>query len=198
MLDLASSTAASPAMSASGECLAVGRLYSRTLTVPLRGPELWRKRPVTGVPCRIKSCRLGRPYLALALQHRQNLIHDAILLGLLCGEELVPLDVPADLILVLAGVRGKHLLHRGAHPQDLIGLDLQVAGLAVAALDGGLVDQDATWRSRPMRSCGCAPRWRRCLPRTPARTRIRSAGTSSGTSSSPQRRPRSMASWMRF
>src|SRR6202042_279608 len=86
--------------------------------------------------------RLRRPYLDPALDGRQNLIYQPVLLGLLGREELIALDVPAYLVLVLPGVRRNHPLHRGAHPEDLPGLNLQVTGLTVAAFDGRLVDQD--------------------------------------------------------
>src|ERR1700683_1744961 len=75
---------------------------------------------------RLQSIRLGRPYLGLALEGRQNLIYQPVLLGFFGREELVPLDVAADLILFLAGVQGDDPLHRGPHPEDLPGLNLQV------------------------------------------------------------------------
>ena len=40
------------------------------------------------------------------------------------------------------GVLGQHLLHLAAHPQDLVGLDLQVGDLTAAGLAVRLVDQD--------------------------------------------------------
>ena len=46
----------------------------------------------------------------------------------------------------LAGVVGQHLLHQRPDPQDLARLDLDVGGLAVAALGGRLVDQDPAVR----------------------------------------------------
>src|SRR5580704_12137542 len=85
---------------------------------------------------------LRRPYLGAALEGRQNIIHDSVVFRLVRVEEPVPLDVTADLVRLLPGVLGDDLLHRAAHPQDLPGLDLQVAGLPVAALQGRLVQQD--------------------------------------------------------
>ena len=49
---------------------------------------------------------------------------------------------------VLAAVVGDHLLEQLAHPQDLVGLDLDVGGLAEGALGVGLVDQDPAVRQR--------------------------------------------------
>src|ERR1051326_3110000 len=93
-----------------------------------------------GAPWAAESSWLGRPYLGLALEGRQNLIYQPVLLGLFSGEELVPLHIASYLILVLAGVHGNNPLHSGAHPEDLAGLNLQVTGLTVAALHRGLVD----------------------------------------------------------
>src|SRR5262249_32406986 len=72
-----------------------------------------------GAPWAAESSWLGRPYLGLALQGRQNLIYQPVLLGLFSGEELVPLHIASYLILVLAGVHGNNPLHSGAHPEDL-------------------------------------------------------------------------------
>src|SRR5262249_10724101 len=112
------------------------------------------KPPVTGAadargtqPGVLRYC-LGRPYLGAALQVRQNVVHEAVLLCFFGGEELVPLDIAADLLLVPAAVPGDDALHRTAHPQDLPGLDLQVTGLPVAAFGGRLVQQDAGVRQR--------------------------------------------------
>src|SRR6201987_3098087 len=100
------------------------------------------RRAAKGIQPGILRYCLRRPYLDTALQGRENVVHEAILLGLFCREELVPLDIAADLLLVPAAVPGDDALHRTAHPQDLPGLDLQVAGLPVAALGGRLVQQD--------------------------------------------------------
>src|SRR5689334_12894005 len=101
------------------------------------------RRPQKGLEGAYSGYCLTRPYLGTALQVRENVVHEAILLGLFGREELVPLDIAADLLLVPAAVPGDDALHRTAHPQDLPGLDLQVTGLPVAALGGRLVQQDA-------------------------------------------------------
>src|SRR5580693_969928 len=106
------------------------------------GPPTARAGPGADHP-EDESSWLGRPYLGLALQARQNLVDETVLFGLLGGEEFIPLDVEPDLLLGPAGVLGHDLLHGAPHPEDLPGLDLQVAGLPVAALGGGLVQQDA-------------------------------------------------------
>src|ERR1700677_4513885 len=75
---------------------------------------------------RTASVRLGRHYLdrllRAALDHGQHLIDDAVLLGILGGEELVALDVVPDRLFFLAGVPGQDDLHRGPHAQNLAGL----------------------------------------------------------------------------
>src|SRR5690242_14758008 len=76
------------------------------------------------------------------LQGRQHLVDEAVLLGTVRAQELVALDVAADLLFGLARVPGQDGLHGLAHPVDLVGLDLHVARLTVAALGGRLVDQD--------------------------------------------------------
>src|SRR6266568_5945813 len=89
-----------------------------------------------------RTCVLRRDYIGLALQHREYVINQPVLFRFVSRQELVALDVPADLLLVAAGVLGQDGFHGLPHPLDLPGLDLQVTGLAVAALDGRLVDQD--------------------------------------------------------
>src|SRR6185436_12291745 len=74
------------------------------------------------------------------LEHR---VDQAVLDGRLRGEDLVALDVAADLFDGLAGVVADHLLEQLAHAQDLVRLDLDVGGLAERALGVGLVDEDA-------------------------------------------------------
>src|SRR5262245_31844246 len=98
--------------------------------------------------------RLGRHYLGSALlAARDDVIDQTVRLGLLRGEEAVTLDVAAYLLDLLPAVPGQDLLHLFPDPQDLVGLDLDVAGLTVAALGGGLVDQDAG-----VRQCGALAR----------------------------------------
>src|SRR5437764_13160052 len=91
---------------------------------------------------------LRRPYLGAALNGRQYIFHDSVVFRLVRVEEPVALDVPADLVGILAGVPGDHVLHRGPHPQDFPGLNLQVTGLPEAALHGRLVQHDARVRQR--------------------------------------------------
>src|ERR1700760_2537474 len=77
-----------------------------------------------------------------ALERGQHLVDDAVLLGRGRAQELVPLDVAPDFLGRPPGVGGQDRLHRPAHPVDLVGLDLHVRRLSVAALGGRLVDQD--------------------------------------------------------
>src|SRR3954447_19864735 len=71
-----------------------------------------------------------------------DLVDQAVLHRVGRGEDLVALDVLADLLLRPAGVPGQHRLEERAHPQDLPRLDLDVGALATA-LAIGLVDEDA-------------------------------------------------------
>src|SRR5690349_20894744 len=81
--------------------------------------------------------------LEVALAGRGDLVDEAVLLGLLGGQDLVALDVVADLLGRAAGVLGPGLLEPGAHALHLVGLDLDVGRLAThATLEGRLVDQD--------------------------------------------------------
>src|SRR2546421_9025599 len=111
----------------------------------LLGPDGHHQTPSTAREGRAEFSRLGRYYLGSALtaplDHGQDLVDDAIFLGLFGGEELVPLDVAADLLLILAGVPGQDDLHGLAHPQDLPGPDLHVAGLAGNAFRSRLGDE---------------------------------------------------------
>src|SRR5690606_40786719 len=65
---------------------------------------------------------------------RQHVIDDAVLLGLLGRENLVPLDVAGDLLDAAASVLREDRLQLVADPHDLVGHDLDVAGLAVRPL----------------------------------------------------------------
>src|SRR4051795_43734 len=71
-----------------------------------------------------------------------DLVDDPVLLGFLGGQDLVALDVEADLLRGLAAVLGQRRLQQLAHAGDLRRLDLQVRHLAVDALGGRLVDED--------------------------------------------------------
>src|SRR3954469_14260400 len=68
-----------------------------------------------------------------------DLVDDPVLLGLLGREDLVPVDVLADLLSGLGGVPRQDVLHLRAHALDLRRVDLQVGHLATG-LTGGLVD----------------------------------------------------------
>src|SRR4051794_2947703 len=94
-------------------------------------------------PCRI-SDPCGQRVQLPALD---DLVDDAVGLGLVGGEDLVALDVGADLLDRLAGVAGQDLLHLAAHPLDLRGVDLQVGHLT-AGLARGLVDEHPGVRQR--------------------------------------------------
>src|SRR4051795_5758366 len=69
-----------------------------------------------------------------------DLVDDAVGLRLRSREDLVALDVGADLVEGLAGVPGQDLLHLRPHPLDLGGVDLQVGDLPTG-LARRLVDQ---------------------------------------------------------
>ncbi len=61
--------------------------------------------------------------------------HDPVVLGVFCGQDLVPVGVLADHGGVLAGVAGQRGLHQRAHPLDLGGLDLQIGELTLITPD---------------------------------------------------------------
>src|SRR5215216_566417 len=70
-----------------------------------------------------------------------DLVDDAVLLGLAGRHDEVAVGVVADLLHVLAGVGGQDLVQHAAHADDLAGLDLDVDRLALGPA-GRLVDQD--------------------------------------------------------
>src|SRR5258708_24455128 len=97
---------------------------------------------------------LGRHYLDSALPADEDIVDEAVLLGLLGGKDLVALDVVRDLLHGLAAVPGQDRLELLTDPHDLSGLDLDVAGLPVGTLGGRLVDQDPGVRQRgPLALC---------------------------------------------
>src|SRR5262245_15386937 len=108
---------------------------SSQAVVASSGPSLHRA-------SRCRTCALRRHYIGLALPHFQYVINQPVLFLFVRPQEVVPLDVPPDLLLFPPGVPGEHSLHGLPHPLDLPGLNLQVTGLPVAALDGRLVDED--------------------------------------------------------
>ena len=73
----------------------------------------------------------------------EHLVDDAVFLRLRSGEERVDLDVAGDAFTALAGMLGKRVLEPFAHTHHLLGLDLDVGGLAEALVDCRLVDAHA-------------------------------------------------------
>src|SRR4051794_25593874 len=89
----------------------------------------------------------GRGREGVELPALDDLVDDAVGLRLFRRQDLVPLDVVADLVEGLPGVPGEDLLHLAAHPLDLRGVDLQVGDLT-AGLARGLVDEHPGVRQR--------------------------------------------------
>src|SRR5262249_1998450 len=115
----------------------VGRIHRRYLFGgPLTGPHT-RTLPGDVAPAeptrRACSGRCGDP--DTRGQHR---IDQAVVDGLLRGQDLVALDVAAHFFLVLARGVGDHPLQQLAHPDDLVRLDLEVGDLAPGPLGVGL------------------------------------------------------------
>src|SRR5690606_1905327 len=82
--------------------------------------------------------------LEAGLAGLQDGVDEPVVLGLGGREDLVALDVLVDLLRGAVGVVREGLLEPGPHPQHLVGLDLDVRGLAVVpAGEGRLVDEDA-------------------------------------------------------
>src|SRR5436190_4241134 len=81
----------------------------------------------------------GEPARLSRLDH---FVHKPVVHGCVRGQDIVAFDVLPDLVLGAAGVSREQRLEQRAHPQDLVGLDLDVAALSVAALRGRLVDDD--------------------------------------------------------
>src|SRR3954452_14698471 len=81
-----------------------------------------------------------------ALERLEHGVDQAVLDRALGGEDLVALDVAADLLHRPPRVVADHLLEQLAHPQDLVGLDLDVRALAEGTPGVGLVDQDPAVR----------------------------------------------------
>src|SRR5687767_520963 len=68
-------------------------------------------------------------------------VDQAVLHGLVGGEDLVALRVAVDLFLVLAGVAGQDLVDADPQRHHVAGVDLDVALLALEAVQPGLVDE---------------------------------------------------------
>src|SRR5215203_962016 len=89
--------------------------------------------------------RAGRPLLAV----RDDLVDEAVLFSLRRRHDAVALDIALDLLEGLPRVLGDDAGGQLAHADNLLGLNLDVAGLSAdAARDGGLVDEDARVRQR--------------------------------------------------
>src|SRR5438309_1096999 len=71
-----------------------------------------------------------------------DLVDDAVLLGLLGTHEEITLHVAIDDLDRPAGVEGEDLVDAAAHSEDLLRVDLDVGGLP-GETAGRLVDQDA-------------------------------------------------------
>src|ERR687892_401074 len=102
------------------------------------------------------SPRLGPRILRLSVapsahlderSRRDDVVHDAVVLGLLGRHDEVPVGVLLDLVEGLPGVPGEDLVEELAVPEDLLGLDLDVHGLA-ARLPVWLMDQHPRVRER--------------------------------------------------
>ena len=65
-----------------------------------------------------------------------DLIHQAVLLRLFSGQEMVALAVTADGLIVLAGVLGEDLIQTALDGDDLLGMDLDVRGLPLGSAGG--------------------------------------------------------------
>src|ERR1044072_1310189 len=91
----------------------------------------------------------GVGHAARLLAVRDALVDEAVLLGLRRRHDAVALHVALDLVEGLAGVLGDDVGGQFAHADDLLGLNLDVAGLPTdAARDGRLVNEDARVRQR--------------------------------------------------
>src|SRR5690606_4846352 len=139
------STAESSYAESSGLMRAAGSpgrwVRDNLLTRPYRGfGSLWtRTHPRSGTPLANTAPSRGGP--GRTLERVQNRVDQPVLHRRLGGQDLVPLDVPADLFGGFAGILGNHPLQQRPHPQDLVRLDLDVGRLAVALLGGRLMDE---------------------------------------------------------
>src|SRR3954468_4373589 len=86
---------------------------------------------------------------------RDHPIDDAVVLGLFGGHEVVALRVVADLLVVLLRVLGDDVVEALADVDDLLGVDLDVRGLALEA-GADLVDEDLRVRQRHALAVGAA------------------------------------------
>src|SRR3954463_15308485 len=86
---------------------------------------------------------------------RDHPIDDAVVLGLFGGHEVVALRVVADLLVVLLRVLGDDVVEALADVDDLLGVDLDVRGLALER-GADLVDQDLGVGQRHALALGAA------------------------------------------
>src|SRR4029079_7908503 len=77
----------------------------------------------------------------------QDVVDQAVLLGLDRAHEVVALGIRLDALDRLAGVLHQQLVQLVARPEDLLGVDVDVRGLPREATER-LVDQDARVRQR--------------------------------------------------
>src|SRR5580692_5095702 len=103
------------------------------LTVPPCGVRWTNQTPLAAREGRGEASPALRGYRhrrgLAALERRQHLVNQAVVLGRSRAQELVALDVALDLLFRPARVPGQDGLHGLAHPVDLVGLDLHVARL---------------------------------------------------------------------
>src|SRR5689334_17920284 len=112
---------------------------SRSLAVRGRLP----RHPLNATPAPVSAVIDGRsacPAESVSAVRRcarlaaaEDLVHETVVDRLLRREDLVPFDVVPDLLGRPVRVPGQRLLEPGAHPQHLVGLDLDVRGLPVVA-----------------------------------------------------------------
>src|SRR5262249_44147143 len=88
-----------------------------------------------------------------ALVARNDLVDQPVVQRLAGGHEPVVLGVELDLLGVLAGVAAEDLVQLLAKGQELLGVDLDVGGLALNAAPG-LVDHDPGVRERAALALG--------------------------------------------
>ena len=128
-----------------------------------------RLRTSPPIPPPSPTPRLPR-WARCAAPGRDHLVDDAVLLRLGGAHDEVAVGVLARPLDRLAGVVGQHLVEQLAHAQDLLGLDLDVGGLAGGAAVG-LVDQDPGVRAGRSACPWCRRPAARRRPRRPGRSR---------------------------
>src|SRR3954451_7333579 len=120
------------------------RLFARQRSTGPETIQRHRGAAVSGNPraVRVSEVRRYGIHRSARLPTLEYLVHKTVLDRHRSGKDFVPLNVSSDLLDVPAGVKSDGVLEPGAHPQHLIGLDLDVRGLAVIATGHRrLVDQ---------------------------------------------------------